>query len=127
MKKKSPQQRYLEKEVDRVPCACGCGEEVIRRRVHFFPSQTLPRFIFGHQGVSEKALKALRVATEKRRGLRGPKTVQWKGGRHYEKRGFVSIWTIEGHVHEHRVIAERHLGRKLRSDDFGRFTKVRSL
>lgn len=53
---------------------------------------------------------------------RGEHHPNWKGGKTTDENGYVSVWTEESNkginrVKEHRLVMEKHLGRKLRSDE----------
>jgi hypothetical protein len=43
----------------------------------------------------------------------GEKNPNWKGGRHKMKGGYIQVCTGNGHSLEHRLVMEKHLGRKL--------------
>lgn len=89
-------------------CQCGCGQptaiapatNVARGRVKGCPM----RYVQGHH----------------MRGKKGPDHPQWKGGRWVHKGGYVYLYVPEhpaanrdGYVYEHRVVAERSIGRYL--------------
>jgi len=51
-------------------------------------------------------------------GRTGPQHNHWKGGRSVSSRiGYATVWTPEGRKYEHRVVAEKMLGRKLLSHE----------
>ncbi len=118
---KSPQQRYLEKVIEVVKCRCGCGKDVVRRRVHYFPSQLkkngLPEYAAGHHPNSHRALARNGAAQAKRlKGKFGPDTPHWKGGR--VKHGkYMCVRVDDKYIFEHRHVMEQHLGRMLRVDE----------
>ena len=126
---KSAQQRYLEKEIEQVVCACGCGGIVIRRQLHFFPSYLkktggkLPRFVVGHSSRTPEAKERSRENLLKARGKRGTQkpsfgedAPHWKGGRTIGQ-GYAYIRQGSGYIAEHRLVLERKLGRSLTSDE----------
>lgn len=43
----------------------------------------------------------------------GKRSHNWKGGRTINGAGYVMVWTGECYVQEHRLVMEKHLGRKL--------------
>lgn len=93
-------------------CLCGCGERTplapsTSREKGWVIGQPI-RFIPGHQA----------------RGRTGPNANAWKGGRWTHKGGYVYLYVPDhpaanrdGYVYEHRVIAERRLGRYLLSSE----------
>ena len=47
----------------------------------------------------------------------GKESPNWKGGKFLDGRGYVLIYTDKGYIPEHRLVIEKHLGRKLTSDE----------
>lgn len=45
---------------------------------------------------------------------KGKANPNWRGGRHVNSEGYIRVLTDNGRRHEHRVIAEKALGRKLK-------------
>lgn len=41
----------------------------------------------------------------------------WKGWRYIDSKGYVVVWSDFGKQHEHRMVMESHIGRKLSSKD----------
>jgi hypothetical protein len=90
-------------------CECGCGKPTLaakatyRNRRHFkgHPLPLLP----GHSPLRFRS---------------GPDSHKWKGGRWQHKSGYIYVYapehpaaTRDGYVFEHRLIAERTIGRAL--------------
>ena len=76
------------------PCECGCGQMAKKRFVRF------------HQ----------------LRGLRGPKSPNYRGARSISRAGYIQLGWAAGHqpgetVLEHRAVMERKLGRLLHTDE----------
>lgn len=78
----SAQAKYLNGPIEVVKCACGCDGDVVRRRVHYFPSYlkktggALPRFLPGHNGTK----KAVAARAAQLKGITGEAAPRWKGG-----------------------------------------------
>lgn len=90
-------------------CACGCGTPTERFTYTNRGSGAVrgewKRFAHGHNGRG------------KPRDLHGPKSPSWRGGTRYiNPQGYVVVWTPDGQRLEHRVVAERVLGRPLSAD-----------
>jgi hypothetical protein len=79
---------------DKKLCACGCGKY---RNCRDKKGRTR-RFIKGHQSRLEN----------------NPK---WKGGRFQDIYGYIQVRLYRQTIPEHRLIMERHLGRKLTSKE----------
>jgi len=47
----------------------------------------------------------------------GERNSSWKGGRRLTKDGYLLVWTPDGFILEHRMNMEKHLGRKLLSNE----------
>lgn len=68
----------------------------------------------------KKALKrlGLKRPAKRRPGVGcGSNNSAWKGGRRIRPDGYVMIWTPSGEHLEHRVIMERHIGRRLTAEE----------
>ncbi len=48
---------------------------------------------------------------------RGEDNPNWKGGKHLDDWGYVRVKIDKGYRFEHRVVVERHIGRKLRKQE----------
>lgn len=87
-------------------CMCGCGE-------------TTP--VSAKTRLSQGAVKGEHTRFCPRHGSRRERNGSWKGGRRTNRRGYVLVWMPghhladrHGYVHEHRLVAEEMLGRRLR-------------
>jgi hypothetical protein len=87
-------------------CACGCGTEI---ELLNFRGQ-IKRYVKGHN-----------VVNFVKHGAEHP---SWKGGKAYDKNGYVIIWhpnhprnLCGNYVHEHVLVMEDHLGRLLNRDE----------
>lgn len=63
---------------------------------------------------SDIHIKKLSIARRKRVGSKHPR---WKGGRTISNFGYVVVWTPKGMKREHRMVMEKHLERKLKSNE----------
>lgn len=107
--------RYQVTPEDRVPtgvCECGCGGQTLiaDRTNHLW------RYFIGHP----KPFLKGHHARNGRFSKRGPEAVAWKGGRYKSTRGYIYIYrpkhplaNSDGHVLEHRLVAEETIGRFL--------------
>jgi hypothetical protein len=114
---KSAQQRYLEKVVRIVRCACGCGQRVEVKKHQTFASYIKragkKRFVRGHQSMPVDPGLA-------QRGKFAEKAAHWKGGRGSPRKdGYVTVYDplTRKHVLEHRYKMEKKLGRKLSTSE----------
>lgn len=94
-----------------VLCACGCGQPTKLASYTSLPRGWVRgqpiRFLHGHNG----------TGTKRTRVDVGPKNASWKGGRRINALGYMTIRVTSGkcgtYRHEHDLIAERVLGRRL--------------
>ena len=115
---KTPQQRYLERIVETVPCACGCGGEVVRRRTHCMPSYWkkfgLPSFLPKcNPKIKEGRARGVEKRASDLKGQTGEKSPRWNGGRTISSEGYAYIRIGDHYAAEHRLVMEDHLGRSL--------------
>lgn len=110
---KSAQQRYLEKVVRIVRCACGCGQRVEVKKHQTFASYIKragkKRYVRGHQPKPADPGAAWR-------GKFGSLAANWKGGKSYPRSdGYITVYDQQTckRVLEHRYKMEKKLGRKL--------------
>ena len=81
-------------------CACGCNQEIPWKKHH---SHYDVKYIHNHH----------------RMGTIGSLSPQWRGGRRVTPHGYVIVWCRDhprsnnGHVPEHVLVMEKHLGRFL--------------
>lgn len=67
------------------------------------------------QGTAIKMAICSGTFTGKRKYASGSEHFNWSGGRRVDKNGYIRLWAGSGkNVLEHRLVAERRLGRKLR-------------
>jgi hypothetical protein len=88
-------------------CSCGCGE-VIPIKIHHH-KRGIPRFLNHHSVRVDNPMA----------GRTGSTNPHYKGGRYVGRTGYVYIHTPAKrspfqYTQEHRLVMERHLGRKLR-------------
>lgn len=70
------------------------------------------RTVFTRDKTGKKLAKLKKTLSK---ALTGKKHPGWKGGRIYRKGGYVSIWIgTRKYAREHRLVMEKHLGRKLK-------------
>jgi hypothetical protein len=49
--------------------------------------------------------------------LKGENSPIWRGGRRIDAKGYVLLFINGEHIHEHRLVMEQHLGRKLTTEE----------
>ncbi len=88
-------------------CLCGCGEWILGHAKDRHKNR-LCYYKPGH---------SLRVYYRDK-PRKGQNHNRWKGGRHKDKDGYVDVWTTtDSGIHEHRLIMENHLGRRLKTGE----------
>jgi hypothetical protein len=101
----------MEQHQGRHRCACGCGG-VIQVQLHHY-RRGIPQFINGHAGRVRNHMA----------GKTAEQNPHWKGGQRIDRQGYVLVLNPDrtGHrdryVLAHRLIMERHLGRKLSPEE----------
>jgi hypothetical protein len=103
-------------------CACGCGIDIDIRKHNGY----LKRFVRFHGRRNKVATEETRMKLRMiRKGTNmGSNNPAWKGGRKYNREGYILILSHEhpradrnGYVFEHIVIMEKHLGRYLKREE----------
>ena len=79
---------------------------VCRKTFHVYPYQ--------EHSAKYCSVRCMGIGYQK---FRGNLSNRWKGGRCIHKSGYVTVWTPVGRVYEHRLIAERMLGRPLQQNE----------
>ena len=104
------------------------SEETKRKISMAKKGKKLPPFSEEHKKRISKANKGKKFSKEHKRNLSksrtGDKNYQWKGGRHVDSKGYVLVLkpdhphsNCNGCVFEHRLIAEKALGRYLKKEE----------
>jgi len=106
MKPNPALQIWIQKHTNSIPCACGCGSYIVPKRDTYYRYKKGQRkfFIAGHQ-------------------MRRENHGKWKGGI-VEAKGYIWIRipdhhkaTPRGYVKRAHLVAEKTLGRQLRSEE----------
>lgn len=125
--------RWVRRHTGAHQCLCGCGEEIVIKRIHYRKTVGIPKFIKGHNiQVSKKEMEDLEAQakedknpwnnlTEEEREQRlanlqsfksGEDNPSWKGGVRLDEQGYIQILRPDhpqarsGYVAEHRLVVE---------------------
>ena len=97
-------------------CRCDCGKETSVVGYKLTSNHTRSCGCLKREKSSERMIKLGKVSGKINggwnKGMRGEGTGHWKGGRKMH-RGYILVLTEGSYQNEHRVVMEKHLGRKL--------------
>lgn len=96
-------------------CGCGCTDPIAQRtnRKYGYVKGQPHRFLVGHFSRTSEFKRVMATVPVSLTVHAGTENGNWKGGRRLDAAGYVLVRMNGIEVYEHRVVAERSIGRPL--------------